>query len=125
MITTRTNWNYVQRTDWSTSDTQSTEESGKSYSLITKMIAEFLGDFTFVFVGEFCFVVSVVDNISTISKNRCLTLVSEYSSCQNGVIFSNDLRDPRIPIILLYYWTNSFNFNIDNFIIKMWLTHVV
>ncbi|PIO74954.1 channel protein, MIP family [Teladorsagia circumcincta] len=57
-------------TDWSVSGTESIGDSGKKYSLITKMIAEFLGDFTFVFVGTMqAVVVTGLENESIVADN--------------------------------------------------------
>ncbi|VDO27345.1 unnamed protein product [Haemonchus placei] len=57
-------------TDWSVSDTESFRSTEKKYSLVTKMIAEFLGDFTFVFVGTMqAVVVTGSGNQSIVADN--------------------------------------------------------
>ncbi|KAK5973847.1 hypothetical protein GCK32_020188, partial [Trichostrongylus colubriformis] len=51
-------------------DAQSVVDTTKKYSLFTKMIAEFLGDFTFVFVGTMqAVVVTGTDNKSIVADN--------------------------------------------------------
>ncbi|KAK5973519.1 Aquaporin-8 [Trichostrongylus colubriformis] len=61
-------------TTWSVgeaeADAQSIVDTTKKYSLFTKMIAEFLGDFTFVFVGTMqAVVVTGSDNKSIVADN--------------------------------------------------------